>query len=152
MNIISSRAAAVAALVFAAQPALAADDFRDLGTRPEHRSAAFAGASFRIPFGGERGSAGRPVASFQIGVDHVYEDRASPLPARTYRTSALELGLSRRSGARLLVGGAPVRDVERRLGIGTGGAIAIGAGIAIVAVVAVALSTTAADLGDGTID
>jgi hypothetical protein len=128
--------AGLAAAVLAAQPALAADDFRHLEARPEHRSAAFAGARLRVPLGGDERSREAPSARFQLGVDHVYEDRRSAAPARAYRTSGLELGFAR--GPNLFVAGAPAHTARQRLGISTGGAIAIGAAVTLVALVAVA--------------
>jgi hypothetical protein len=130
--------AGIAALALVAQPALAADDFRNIETRAEHRSAAFAGARIRVPIGsGEAAERRRPSARLQLGVDHVYEDRRSASPAVAYRTSGIELGFSRsRAAPSLFVGGAPARDVQRRLGVSTGGAIAIGVGVTLIALLA----------------
>ena len=124
--------AAFATLAAAAQPALAADDFRYIEARPEHRTAAFAGARLRIPLGAETRRA-RPSARLHLGMEHVYEDRRIAAPAQAFRTSALELGFSRRSGPTFFIGGAPVGEVERRVGISTGGAIAIGVGATVLA-------------------
>jgi hypothetical protein len=129
--------AAIAALLAgSAQPCFAADAFRSFGN-VEHRSSAFAGARFRVPLGGG-GERRSPTARLHLGVDHVYSDRHSAAPAVTYRTSTLELGVSRRGAPALFVGGAPAREIERRLGISTGGAIAIGAGLMLVILVAAA--------------
>jgi hypothetical protein len=140
--------AALAAAALTTQPALAADDFRNLETRAEHRSAAFAGARVRLPFGGGGGERReRASARLQLGVDHIYEDRRSAAPATVYRTAGVELGFSgRRSAPTLFVGGAPARDIERRLGISTAGGIAIGAGVALVVLVAAAAASGPPDI------
>lgn len=138
MKVTTNVLAAAAALALTTQPALAADDFRNIETRADHRSAAFAGARFRVPFGtGAAERRERASARLQFGVDHVYEDRRAAAPATAYRTAGVELGFSRRRSApTLFVGGAPAREIEQRLGISTGGAIAIGVGVTLVVLLA----------------
>ena len=136
--------AAAALLLAGAQPAFAADDFRGIDARPEHRSSAFAGARFGIAFGGPR-ERQRPTARLQLGVDHIYRDSRSAAPTVAFRTSALELDLSRRGSPALTVAGAGARDVERRLGISTGGAIAIGVGATLVVLLAVVAASDPPD-------
>ena len=135
--------AGAAALLGAAQPCLAAEDFRDLSML-EHRSSAFAGARFRVPLGGGRDREA-PSARLQLGVDHVYRDRRTGASAVTHRTSGIELGVSRRGAPALFVGGAPARDLERRLGVSTGGAIAIGVGVTLVALLALVAASDPPD-------
>ncbi|MDP8993940.1 MAG: hypothetical protein M3N07_02995 [Pseudomonadota bacterium] len=98
-----------AALILSASPALAADAAQ-LQPGLERHSGAFVGATLRFDFG--RRSA--PAARLGIGFAHSYSDPAGAVVARS-QASALEIGLS--SGRpELFVGGARVRDLERRLG------------------------------------
>lgn len=136
MRTMTGSAAAAALLLASAQPCFAADDLRGIDSRPEHRSSAFAGARFRVPFGGPA-ERQKPTARLQLGVDHIHRDTRSAAPARTYSTSGLELGVTRHGAPSLSVAGTPARQLERRLGISTGGAIAIGVGVTLVALLAV---------------
>jgi hypothetical protein len=98
----------LAAAMPVAQPCLAAEDFRDLGTEPR-RTAAFAGASLRIPLGTARPAA--PAARLQLGLAHPVRDGRGPRPA------LFELGATRFGKPAFYVGGREVGETRRRLGI-----------------------------------
>ena len=104
--------AATAALATTAAPALAAED-RIVSHNPERRSAAFAGASFAIPFGGPR--SGRADARLQLTMQHRIEDRGSAAPARMLRGDGLALALSGEDGPRLSFAGRSPSEM-RQLG------------------------------------
>jgi hypothetical protein len=110
----------LAAAMLVAQPCLAAEDIRDAGWDPR-RSAAFAGASLRIPLGSAGAAA--PAARLQLGLRHDVGDS---------RPAAFELGVTRLGKPAFYVGGREVGETRRRLGLtgGTGGlepALIIGA-------------------------
>ena len=137
--------ATVSLLMAAAQPSFAAEDMRDIGS-PQHQSAAFAGANFRLELG--RGFRTRPTARLQLGVTHTYRDIGSAAPTQMHRVSAIELGASRAGEPRLYVGGQDVRQIEQRLGANasTGTVLLIVGGV-LVAVVVIGLMSSGGQLG-----
>jgi hypothetical protein len=134
--------AALAAAAMTAQPVLAADDLRALGTNLEQRTTTFARAHLRVPLGSSGAARERPSARLQLGVARLFQDRQSAVPTPGRYASALEIGLTRRTAQpTLFIGGMPARALERRLGVGTGTGLAIGAGVVLVALVAVAATS-----------
>lgn len=138
--------AAFAAAALVSQPVSAAEDPRPHATAVEQRTGAFAGARLRIPIGA-RQARERPSAVLQLGFEHIRRDRGAASSMTARRGSALELGFSEKAKPAFLVGGTPVRTMERRLGVSTGGAIAIGVGVTLLVLVAlVAASDPPEDL------
>lgn len=93
-------------------PCLAADDFRVTGD-PQHRMAAFAGASIRVPMGN---GVGKPTARLQLTMIHSYEDRQSASPSRTFRPAGFELGASGKKAPALFLNGQDLAQTKRKLG------------------------------------
>ena len=132
--------AAFAAAALVSQPVSAADNSRSHVAAAEQRAGAFAGARLRIPIGA-RQTRERPSASLQLGFEHIRRDLGPGSGMTARRGSALELRFSDKAKPALLAGGAPVRKVERRLGVSTDGAIAIGVGITVLALLALAVAS-----------
>ena len=134
-----SFATAAALLGVSAQPCLAAEDIRPL-SNPQHRTAAFAGATLR--FGLDRTPRPtKPQARLQAGFTHDYSDMRSAAPSRAVRVTSFEFGASAKGKPTLFMGGRDVRGFDRKLGVSTGGAIAIGA-VVLVGALALLLATT----------
>lgn len=121
--------AAGALFVLAAQPCLAADDMRAVGN-VERGTAAFAGASVKMPLGSR--SAAKPSARLQLGMRHVYRDPAGRSPSQVRQVGLIELGSPGGARPALFVGGRNMTDVKRNRGlVGTTGTLLFAAGIAI---------------------
>lgn len=109
----SHAAAALAALLLAAQPCAAADDFRDSSATPR-RTAAFAGAGLTIPLGAS-GKA-RPEARLQLSPARL----AGSGYGQSRGARGLELGLGPAGKPALYLGGRPTAEIGRRLQLGGG--------------------------------
>ena len=133
-------AAAFAAAALLSQPVSAADDPRAHVAASEQRAGAFAGARLRIPLGA-RQTRERPSAALQLGFEHIRRNSGAGSSMTARRGSALELRFFEQAKPTFLAGGTPVRTVERRLGVSTGGAIAIGAGVTLLVLIAVAAAS-----------
>ena len=124
--------ALAAAAAFLAQPvaAAAAEDRLDLAAG-ERRSAAFAGASFRVPLGG--GETRAPALRLQLAITHHVEDRGSAQALRSVRSPGLELGAGGGGEPRLTMAGRTLPELKRQLGFkgSTGWIIAGGAVVAL---------------------
>ena len=103
--------AAAAALSLVAQPALAAEAFRDGGVR-EQRNGAFAGVNFKVPLGTKQRV--KPSARLQLTASREYLTDSG---YRSVRPAGLELGLSGKGKADVYVAGSRLADTERRLGL-----------------------------------
>jgi hypothetical protein len=133
-------AAIAAMLAMAAQPCLAADDFRAAGAG-ERRSSAFAGVRLRLPLGAENPE--RPSARLQVATFHDYRD-ASGATVRSHRSQGVELGLSGGRAPALFVGGRNVAATRERLeASGSTRTLLIVGGVVIVAVVVLAAVASA---------
>lgn len=109
-------ALAVAAIgVMAASPTAASASFPPASDASEHRQAAFAGATLRLPFGGSARAA--PEARLGIGLSHYRGDGSGFLTSRGGPSLAIATGVSRQR-VELFVGGQSLADIERRLGAG----------------------------------
>lgn len=140
-------AAALAALISAslcAQPALAAQDQR-LAPSTETRTAAFAGATFRAPFGGRQ--AARPQTRLQLGMRSISTDAQSAAPLRARHVPAVELGIAGRERGTLHLAGQSRADIERRLGVRGNSTVTYVFGAALL-VVGLIVITSLDDLGD----
>ncbi|HEX9931395.1 MAG TPA: hypothetical protein VGB08_00970, partial [Allosphingosinicella sp.] len=122
--------------MLAAQPALAADDFRELGAAGSRR-AGFAGIQLRMSLGEDRPAP--PTARLALGVTH-YGATGATLQRGSF-TPTLELGLTRTGRADLHVAGQRLTDVQRRLGIAPVAAAIVGIAAAGAAVMVVAASS-----------
>lgn len=133
-------AAVAAMLAVAAQPCLAADDFRDVGAG-ERRSSAFAGVRLRLPLGAENPD--RPSARLQVATFHDYRDATGAM-VRSHRSQGVELGLAGRGGPALFVGGQNVAATRQRLEAkGSTRTLLIVGGVVVVAVVVLAVVASA---------
>lgn len=94
-----------------AQPCIAADDFRDPGMT-ERRSAAFAGASFRLGLG--RGAQKPPTLHLKLAMRHTLQDRSSAAPTSVRESSGLELGLAKTGKPVAYVAGRSTAEMERK--------------------------------------
>ena len=145
---IRSAAAFAAASSIAFHPCLAADDFR-ASAFTEQRTAAFAGASLRIPLGARE--AARPSLRLQLTPAYYSRDPATSA-IRSRRPEGLEIGASGGRPA-LFVAGQPASGLERRMNAGgsTGTTLLIVGGVVVVAVllVAVAASNVPPSPGEG---
>jgi hypothetical protein len=127
---------ALAALMLAASPCLAADDIRDAGSGGL-AVGAFAGGSVRLPFGGR--DAGKPSPRLQLTTIHYQADRQSSF-VRGHRSAGLELGVADGRKPALFMMGQDVSQMKRRLGFGGGStALYIIGGVAISVAAAVLL-------------
>jgi hypothetical protein len=138
MPIRTYAAGIAAAAMLAAQPALAAEDFRDRRA-PETRSGAFAGFSLRLPL--DEGRSRRPSARFQLTTTTSARDSSGAVTTRF--APGVELGADRSGRAALSIGGRDVRQMEERLGIGgsTTTALVIVGGVVLVVVVLAAIAS-----------
>ncbi|HEX8125159.1 MAG TPA: hypothetical protein VF548_06215 [Allosphingosinicella sp.] len=120
-------------LLAAAQPCLAAEDFR-IGAETRGRVSAFAGLSARLSLGqrARRSPTARLVAGMATSRIDARSGRSLGLQAPT----GLELGLDRDGRLRPFVAGSSTASFEKRLGIrGSGGrTLLIAGGIAAAAV------------------
>ncbi|HEX8379929.1 MAG TPA: hypothetical protein VF619_05205 [Allosphingosinicella sp.] len=106
----SHAAAALAVMLLAAQPCLAADDLRDTSST-QRRSAPFAGAGLSLPIGGP--AKARPSARLQFTA-------ARPAGGAFGRSGAapgLELGLAGAGKPMLYIGGRSTADLGRRMNL-----------------------------------
>lgn len=132
--------AMAAMLAMAAQPCLAADDFRGMGAG-ERRSSGFAGVRLRLPLGAENPE--RPSARLQVSTFHDYRDATGAM-VRSHRSQGIELGLSGGRAPALFVGGQNVAASRERLGAsGSTRTLLIVGGVVIVAVVVLAAVVSA---------
>jgi hypothetical protein len=129
MRIIAKAAAAALIATTAAQPALAAEDLREISS-PQHRTAAFVGAAMRVPLGSGR-SAARPAARLQAGFTHSYRDLRSAAPAETVRVASFELGASAGGKPAFYMAGREAGDLRDKLGASTGTVAVIGVGLLV---------------------
>lgn len=136
--------AALMSLCLCAQPALAAQDQR-IGQSAETRTAAFAGASVRLPFGGRQ--AARPQTHLQLGMRSISTDPQSAAPLRARNVPAVELGLGNRERFNLYLAGQSRADIERRLGVRGNSTVTYVFGAALL-VVGLIVITSLDDLGD----
>lgn len=94
-----------------AQPCLAADDFREV-QGVERRSAAFAGASFRLRLGGDAVSP--PTLRLKLATRHVYESQNTAAPTQVREFSAVELGLTKTGKPAPYVAGQSTAEIKRK--------------------------------------
>ena len=145
-SIVSQRAGALLSLLsmgLCAQPAAAARDHR-LGQTGETRTAAFAGATFRIPFGRQ---ADRPQTRLQLGLRSVSIDSQSAAPSRVRHVPAVEFGVDSRETGTLYLAGQSRADIERRLALRGNSTVTYVFGAALL-VVGLIVITSLDDLGD----
>lgn len=131
----SHAAAALAALLLAAQPCAAADDLRDSGSA-QRRSAPFAGVGFSLPLGGP-GKAS-PSARLQFTAARP----AGGTFARAGAAPGLELGLAKAGKPALYMGGRSTADLGRRLNMGgkTGTVLIVAGGVVLLLLLANAVA------------
>ena len=140
MNRIVAKAVAATLIGTAtAQPALAAEDLREISS-PQHRTAAFVGGSVRVPLGSGRG-VGKPVTRLQAGFTHSYRDPRSAAPAETVRVASFELGASAGGKPAFYMAGHEAGDLRDKLGASTGTVAVIGVGL-LVGLLAVAVASS----------
>jgi hypothetical protein len=121
----TAAAAACAAALFTAQPILAA----------ERQSAAFAGATVRVPFGG--GADRKASARLRVTSFHDYRDVRGAV-VQSHRPAGLELGFTGLLKPAVFVGGRPLAQAEPRLhGKGKTTWIVVG-GVVVLAIVVLA--------------
>ncbi len=132
-------AAAAAVAMLAAQPCLAADDFRGLGAG-ERQSAAFAGMRLRLPMGSANSE--RPSARLQLTTFHDYRDAAGAM-VRSHRSPGMELGLDRFGRTSFQMAGQDMAQAQQRLGVSgsTRTALIIGGVVVVVLLLAAVTST-----------
>jgi hypothetical protein len=94
-----------------AQPVRAADDLREPGMT-ERRSAAFAGASFRLGLGPK--SQRPPTLHLKLGMRHTFRDGGSAAPTSVRESSVLELGVARSGKPVTYVGGRNTSEMKRQ--------------------------------------
>ena len=145
MKPIVSATAALAAAMLIAQPCMAAEEIRDL-FRLQSRPAPYAGATFRLNFGGARKAT--PSLRLHAGMVRSQEDRGTMSSTNSLQVSALEVGVSREGLPIFYVAGQDARNLEQRLGIkgSTGKTLLIVGGV-LVLVVVVGLMTSGGSLG-----
>lgn len=130
----SARAAVAAALLATSlQPAIAADDFREISltNNRETRSAWFAGLNLRLGIDGNRRQ--QPVARLMAGQYSGSETSVRVRPVA-------ELRFAPRSAPSLHIAGQNVNGIDQRLGLSTGAAIGIGIALGAGLLVAVAFA------------
>ncbi|HEX8645120.1 MAG TPA: hypothetical protein VF702_14520 [Allosphingosinicella sp.] len=137
--------AMAALLALAAQPCLAADDFRDLGAG-ERRSSAFAGVRLRLPLGAEDPE--RPSARLQVATFHDYRNATGAM-VRSHRSDGIEIGMARTGAPALFVGGRNVAAERRRLEAkgSTGTTLLIVGGVVLIVVVLAAVASAMPQAG-----
>lgn len=151
MRMIKYAAGIAAAAMLAAQPAAAADDFRER-RGAETRTGAFAGFSLRVPMG--EGRTERPRARLQLTTTASVREAGGATTTRY--APGIELGSSRRHGVALSIGGTDVRQVDQRLGLSGSRTTTIlivgGVVLAVLVLRAVVRAQPTPGPGDGTFD
>ncbi len=115
--------AAMAALVLAAQPVAAADDFRS-AQHANHAAGAFAGATLKLGFNGQ----GRKAPAVQLGLG-ISQTLRRPGSAAAVQMPAFELSLTPSAKPRLLVSGQDPAATGQRLGVAAGVAVLVVGGL-----------------------
>ena len=137
------RSIALGILALAAQPCIAADDFREAGAA-ERRSGSFAGAHVKVGLGG--GAQTKASARLQLGFRHVYRDAQSSAPSMTRNAAVMEIGASRNFKPAVYVAGQELSATGRRLGAKGGTApLLIAGGVVLAAVVVLAVVAASSD-------
>lgn len=103
-----------AATMLAAQPCLAADDFRD-GRAGQARTGAFAGVSVRVPL--DRNDASRR-ATARLQLTGIRETRDASGATRTYRAEGVQIGARRDGRPAVTIAGRDPFAGRERLGVG----------------------------------
>ena len=121
-----------AAAMLAAQPCLAAQDFRESRTA-EVRTGGFAGLSLRVPLDGARSH--RPTARLQV--TSLRQTRDASGASATVWAQGVQIGAGRGGRPALTVAGQNPRQTRERLGVrgSTGTALVIGGAVLLVLVV-----------------
>ncbi len=99
--------------VSCAQPAMAAQDYRQAQYQETNR-AAFAGGVVRFEMGPR---AKPPATRLQIGWRSLSSDRGSDAPPNVTHVPMFELGFAGKDRGNLFVAGQPTRALERKLGL-----------------------------------
>jgi hypothetical protein len=122
-----------AAALLAAQPCLAAEDYRE-SRSGQVRTGAFAGVTLDVPLD-RSASSRRPAARLQL--TSIREVREANGATRTWRAEGVQLGADRRGRPALTIAGRNPLDERERLGIGgsTGTTVLIVGGIVLIVVV-----------------
>ena len=123
--------AVVPLIMLGAQPAAAADNFRDAGTGPR-QTAAFAGLSVRMDLG-QRSTA--PVARMKLSLDQVQGTTRSGW--QRMDGQAIELGFSPKGKTELYFAGQSLTGLQQRFGIAPLTAVLVGVGALSVGAIAV---------------
>lgn len=128
-------AAALAALLLAAQPCVAADDLGGTGAA-QPRTAPFVGIGLSLPLSG--GANASPSARLQFTPARM----AGGNFARAGAAPGLELGLAKTGKPAFYIGGRPTADLGRRLNMGgkTGTALIVVGGIVVLVLIAAAVA------------
>lgn len=143
MKIGRMRSLAAAMLAVVAHPGAAAELLGD-GTPVAHRTSAFAGGTVRLALRGEAGTL-KPDARLHLGFAH--QRGVGGSAAAELAVTGLSFGAGRKGKAAMFLGGVEARDMNERLGVSTGGAIAIGAGATLLALIAIAAAAGPPDIG-----
>jgi hypothetical protein len=128
----------LAAMLFAAEPCLAAPDLADAGSR-QQRMSGFAGLNLRLPLGGAADA--KPRARFQLTVAHSSADHRTGA-FRTTRAPGMELGATGAGKPALFVSGQNMADAKNELGFKSTTATIVLVGVGVLAVLYVVAAAT----------
>ena len=138
--------AAVAAIIMITPPCVAADDFRESG--PDYRRGAFAGATLKIPMGGNDRTT--PRTHFGLGISQVYARTSSAGATQRLQIPGMEVRLTATGKPLLMIAGQNTASIKRQLGVAnsTKTALLVVGGVAVAALAATLLSNDSNDSED----